>query len=79
MLICDIDEKEDKVKIKIEGTATECTKDLSIELNGLLEGGMQIEFLVAALVHAVAGNMDQDDFNQTCEVISDLLKVIKDK
>lgn len=78
MLTCEIDKKEDKVNINVEGNIVECTKDLSILLQGLLEGGIKLECLVAALVSAVKDKMDQDDYNQTCTVISDLLKVIRD-
>lgn len=79
MLSCEIDEKRDKVNIRVEGNILECTKDLSILNEHLLEGGMKIECLVAALVSAVKNEMDQDDYNQCCTVISDLLKAIKDK
>lgn len=79
MLSCEIDEKRDKVNIRVEGNILECTKELSVLNEYLLESGMKIECLVAALVSAVKNEMDQDDYNQCCTVISDLLKAIKDK
>lgn len=79
MLICEIDKKEDKVHIAVEGNIVECTKDLSIFMEHLLKSGMKLEYLVAALVSAVNNGMKQDDYNQCCTVISDLLKAIKDK
>lgn len=79
MLKCEIDKKEDKVHIAVEGNIVECTKDLSIFMEHLLESGMKLECLVAALVNAVNNEMKQDDYNQCCTVISDLLKAIKDK
>lgn len=78
MIKCEINEKEDKVHIAVEGNIVECTKDLSILIKGLLQSGMKLECPVAALVSAVKDKMDQDDYNQTCTVISDLLKVIRD-
>lgn len=48
-------------------------------MNALIESGMKIECMVAALVSAVNGEMNQDEYNQCCIVISDLLKAIKDK
>lgn len=79
MLICEISEKEDKVKVMVEGNIIECTKDLSILMEQLLKGGIKLECLVAVLVSAVKDKMDQDDYNQICTVISDLLKAIRDK
>lgn len=79
MLICEIDKKKDTIKIIASGPVTEITKDLSIELSSLLKNGILPEFIVAALVNAVNDDMKQDEYNQCCEVISDLLKAIKDK
>lgn len=79
MIKCEINEKEAKVHIAVEGNIVECTKDLSILIKGLLEGGMKLECPVAALVSAVNNDMKQDEYNQCCEVIADLLKAIKDK
>lgn len=79
MLICEIDEKKDKVHIAVEGDIFVCTKDLNILLENLLKSGIKIECLVAALVSAVNNGMKQDEYNQCCEAISDLLKAIKDK
>lgn len=79
MLKCEIDKKEDKVHIVIEGNIVECTKDLSIFMEHLLESRMKLECLVAALVSAVNDGMNQEEYNQCCTVISDLLKTIKDK
>lgn len=79
MLSCEISEKEDKVKIAVEGNIFECTKDLNILNEQLLKSGMKLECLVAALVSAVNNGMKQDEYNQCCEAISDLLKAIKDK
>lgn len=79
MLFCEIDEKRDKVHINVEGNILECTKDLSILLEQLLKSGIRVECLVAALVSAVNNEMEQDEYNQCCEAISDLLKAIKDK
>lgn len=79
MLICEIDKKKDTTKIIANGSAFEITKDLSIELSTLLENGILPEFIVAALVNAVNDGMKQDEYNQCCEAISDLLKAIKDK
>lgn len=70
--------KEDKVQIDVEGNIIDCTKELSILIKSLLEGGMKLECPVAALVSAVKDKMDQDDYNLTCTVISDLLKAIRD-
>lgn len=78
MIKCEINEKEDKVQIDVEGNIIDCTKDLSILIKCLLEAGIKLECPVAALVSAVKDKMDQDDYNQTCTVISDLLKVIRD-
>lgn len=79
MLSCEIDEKKDKVHIAVEGNILECTKDLNILNEQLLKSGMKLECLVAALVSAVNNEMKQDEYNQYCIVISDLLKAIKDK
>lgn len=79
MLICEISKKEDKVKVMAGGDIIECTKDLSILMENLLKGGIKLECLVAALVSAVNNEMKQDEYNQCCEAISDLLKAIKDK
>ena len=78
MLKCEIN-KRDKVNINVEGNIVECTNDLSILLEGLLKSGIKIECLVAALVSAVNNGMKQDEYNQCCTVITDLLKAIKDK
>ena len=79
MLFCEIDKKRDKAHIKVEGSILELANDLRIEMNALIESGMKIECLVAALVSAVNGEMNQDEYNQCCEAISDLLKAIKNK
>lgn len=79
MLFCEIDKKRDKAHINVKGSILELTKDLRIEMKALIESGMKIECLVAALVSAVNGEMNQDEYNQCCIVISDLLKAIKDK
>lgn len=79
MIKCEINKKEDKVRIAVEGNIVECTKDLSILIKGLLEAGMKLECPVAALVSAVNNEMNQDEYNQCCEVIADLLKAIRDK
>lgn len=78
MLKCEINKKENKVIINVEGDIFECTRDLSILIKSLLENGIKLECTVAALVSAVKDKMDQDDYNQTCTVISDLLRVIRD-
>ena len=77
MLFCEIDKKRDKAHINVEGSIFELANDLRIEMNTLIESGMKIECLVAALVSAVNGEMNQDEYNQCCEAISDLLKAIK--
>lgn len=77
MLKCEINKKEDKVHIAAEGDIVECTKDLSILIENLLKSGIRLECSVAALVSAVNNEMDQDEYNQCCEAISDLLKAIK--
>lgn len=79
MLFCEINKKRDKVHITVEGDIIECTKDLSILLEQLLKSEIRVECLVAALVSAVSNEMKQDEYNQCCIVISDLLKAIKDK
>ena len=79
MLFCEIDKKRDKAHINVEGSIFELANDLRIEMNTLIESGMKIECLVAALVSAVNGEMNQDEYNQCCEAISDLLKAIKNK
>ena len=79
MLKCEISEKENKVHVNVEGSIFEIAKDLGIEMTCILENGIRIECLVAALVSAVNNDMKQDEYNKCCEVISDLLKTIKDK
>lgn len=79
MLKCEINKKENKMLVNVEGSIFEITNDLSIELTTFLENGIRIECLVAALVSAVNNEMKQDEYNQCCEVIVDLLKAIKDK
>ena len=79
MLKCEINKKENKVIFNVEGSIRECATDLSILMENLIKGGMKLEFLVAALVSAVNNEMNQDEYNQCCKVISDLLKTIKDK
>lgn len=79
MLKCEISKKENKVIFNVEGPIRECTTDLSILMENLVKGGMKLEFLVAALVSAVNDGLDQEEYNHCCEVISDLLKAIKDK
>lgn len=78
MIKCEINKKENKVIFNVEGPIRECATDLSILMENLVKGGMELEFMVAALVSAVKDKMNQDDYNQTCTVISDLLKVIRD-
>lgn len=79
MLKCEINKKENKVIFNVEGPIRECATDLSILMENLVKGGMELEFMVAALVSAVNNEMNQDEYNQCCEVITDLLKAIKDK
>lgn len=79
MLKCEINKKENKMLVNVEGSIFEITNDLSIEFTSFLENGIRIECLVAALVSAVKNEMKQDEYNQCCEVIVDLLKAIKDK
>ena len=79
MLICEINKKENKVFFNVEGNIIECTSGLNILLENLLKCGIKLECLVAALVSAVNNDMYQDEYNQCCEAISDLLKAIKDK
>lgn len=79
MLKCEINKKENKVIFEVEGPIRECATDLSILMENLLKGGMKLKFLVAALVSAVNDGMNQEEYNQCCTVITDLLKAIKDK
>ncbi len=79
MLKCEINKKENKVIFNVEGTVRECTTDLSILIENLLKSGLDLKFIVAALVNAVNDDMKQDEYNQCCEAISDLLKAIKNK
>ena len=79
MLKCEINKKENKVIFNVEGTVRECATDLSILLENLLKGGLELKFITAALVNAVNDDLKQDEYDQCCEAISDLLKAIKDK
>lgn len=79
MLKCEINKKENKVIFNVEGPIRECATDLSILMKNLVKGGMELEFLVAALVSAVKNEMNQDEYKQCCTVISDLLKAIRDE
>ncbi len=79
MIKIEINKKDDTTKIVANGTSFEIASDLSIELNGLLNNGIRLEILVAALVNAVNGDIKQDEYNKCCEVIIDLLRAIKDK
>lgn len=79
MLKCEINKKENKVIFNVEGPIRECATDLSILMENLVKGGMELKFIVAALVSAVNNGMNQDEYNQCCEVIADLLKAIRDK